>query len=342
LRELTEIGQLSPTIDSMKLTISSKTSTMDSLTQELALAKEETGRLTLALECLKNETQSREQDAANETQQLTATVEELQGWLATEQTSKEALSRELEVAQLREIEIQEMLERVRDEAQLAVEETQQLSSTVASLQQELNKEQSSYSEAISKAQVDFDGEVSKLQAQIDESRTQCLSLQAEHANAVQDRTTKLGKAKSQLAKAREGVACHESLEHDLHQMKSAHADELSVLRTCLTQSLALSDSLEAQVQTARETMKDFESGIEASAGRYDAAQVEIHSLEQALAAARTHVEEHDASIQALQRDENALEIEHMRLGAECDRLATKFQYAEQQVKRRYVWHDFVA
>ncbi|KAF8529378.1 hypothetical protein JB92DRAFT_2861750 [Gautieria morchelliformis] len=333
LHDLTEIGQLSSEIDSMTLTISSKTSKMDALAQELALAKEETERLTIALECLKNETQSREQDATSKTQQLTAMVEGLHRRLAAEQSSREALSRELEAAQLREREIQGTLERVRDDAQLADKETQQLSSTVASLEQELSKERSSYSEAINIAQADFNGEVSKLQAQIDESRTQYLSLQSEHAGAVQDLTNKLGKAESQLAKAREGVACRESLEHDLHQMKSAHADELLDLQTRLDQSLALSDSLQAQVQTATETMKDLESGIEASAGRYDAAQAEIHSLEQALAAARAYVDEHDASIQALQREKTVLQIEHTRLGAERDRLATKFRYAEQQAKR---------
>ncbi|KAF8513877.1 hypothetical protein JB92DRAFT_3116016 [Gautieria morchelliformis] len=103
-------------------------------------------------------------------------------------------------------------------------------------------------------------------------------------------------------------------------MKSAHADELLDLQTPLSQSLALSNSLQAQVQTATEMMKDLESGIEASAGRYNAAQVEVNSLEQDLAAARTYVDEHEVPIQALQHERTVLQIEHTQLGAERDRI----------------------
>ena len=333
-RALTEIERLSSEIDAMVLTVRSKTAEMDTLTQELALAKEETRRFTVALDCLKNETRSREEDLAGETEQLTARVKEMEGRLAAEESSREGLSQELETAQLKEREVQAVLERVQDESRLAVEEAQRLSLTVASLERELDQERYSHSEAITQAQADFEREASALEAQVETSRKQYFSLKAEHAKIVQDFTHKLEEANANLSKARKGAASLELLEVDRRRLKAEHVEELFVLRTRLDESIGEAESLRAQIQTATETIEELQSEIKMSAGRYDAAQVEIRGLEQALAAARAHVDEHDASIQALHREKIALQIEQTRLEAELDRLTTKHQYAEQQAKRR--------
>lgn len=333
-RALTEIKHLSSEIDSMALTVRRKTGDMDTLTRELASANEEVQRLTIALDCLRDEAQSREEDVTGETQQLTATVNDLQGQLAAAQSSREALSQELETAQVKKRDLQAMLERAQGESRQAVKETQRLSAAVASLEQELRQERTSHSEAITLARDDFEREASALKAQVEKSRKQYLSLQAEHAHVTQDFKRELEEAKAQLAKACEAAASRKSLELDIHRLNSEHANELAVLRSQLDESSGQADSLRAQIKTATETIKALESEAEMSSARYDAAQVEVRGLEQALVAARTHVAEHDASIQGLHREKTTLQIEQTRLEAELDRLVTKHQYAEQQAKRR--------
>ena len=331
---LAEIDHLSSQIDSMTLTIHKGTADMDALKQELDSAKQETERLSNAFKTLNSEVQSREQDITDDTKQHAAIVEELEGRLASAEASRNDISRVLEVAQQKEKEIQAKLERVHDESQLAIKEVQTLTSTVASLEQELSQERASHSETFTRAQQNFEMETSALEARIEESQGQYLSFQAEHANVVQELTRKLEETKSHLANALEGMTSRESLESELRRLEAEHAEELLLLRSRLEESIGQAEVLQAEIQTTTETIKDLESEIEATVGRYEAAQVEIHGLEHVLAAARTHVDEHDASIQALQREKTALQIEHTRLEAELDRLATKHQYVEQQAKRR--------
>jgi chromosome segregation ATPase len=333
-RALAEIEQLSSEIESMALTIRSKTADMDALTEELNSAKQETQRLSTAIDRLKSEAQSREQDVTGETQQHTATIEGLEGRLAAAEESKDTLSQLLEAAQLKEAEVQAKLEQVQGESQEAIREVQDLTSAMTSLEQELNQERVSHFEAMILAQDNFEKEASILEARAEESRQQYLSLQAKHANAVQELTCRLEETKFDLARSLENATSRESLECDLLRLEAEHADELLVLRSRLDESIGQADSLQAQVQAAAETIKDLEFELAATAERYDAVQVEIHGLEHALAAARTHVDEHDASIQALQREKTALQVEHTQLEAELDRMATKHQYVEQQAKRR--------
>jgi chromosome segregation ATPase len=307
---------------------------MDALTEEVNSAKQETQRLSTAIYCLKSEAQSHKQDVTGETQQHTATIKGLKGHLAAVEESKYALSQLLESAQLKEAEVQVKLEQVQGESQEAIWEVQDLTSAMESLKQELNQERVSHSEAMTLAQDNFEKEASILEARVEESQQQYLSLQAEHANAIQELMCRLKETKLDLTRFFQNATSCKSLECDLLCLEAEHEDELLVLYSWLYESIGHADFLQAQVQAAAETIKDLKFELAATAECYDAVQVKIHGLEHMLAAAHMHIDEHDTSIQALQCEKTVLQVEHMQLEAELDRMATKHQYMEQQAKQR--------
>jgi chromosome segregation ATPase len=291
--------------------------------------------LSAALEELKRTSQQSQLSNDKDIQRLTKSVKDLEAQLLTTQDSEASLSQRLQVAMRNEEEIRQSLKQITEDSQPIAKEAERLSSVVKTLQAELAGERTSHSDAIAMLKNSYENEIASLQTEIEQSRECLLTLRTGHADTTRDLTQKLEEAQARLEAVNGAVLSCESLESDIRRLKSEHAEELLILHSRLHESNSEADILQEQLRIVTDTVAELESEIEALGSHYEAAQAEARDLEHALSQARLQMEERDDSIRTLQREKSTIESELKRLDAELDKITVKYQFSEQQVKRRY-------
>lgn len=335
-RTVMEVQRLTSELESKDLSLNARIADVEVLTHELHLTKEESQRLSDALESFKEEFQSREGDLTSQTGELTTTIHDLEGRLAAAKASEDVLSKDLESARHAESTLRSQLMRVEEESRAAVAEVGKLSSTVTSLEEAVETSTQAHCEELEQVQQEYDARLMELEAQLEEHRIEYASLEENHARIVQEFVAKDEDMQVRLARAHAEDTPRNSLKEEILRMKNEHAEEMSVSRSRFDGSIAQIEALQARLATATDTIKEFEMDNERSIQQYEAAQVEIRGVEHALAGARAQLDEHDTSLQALQREKTFLQVGHTRLEAELEKSVTKYQYLEQHAKRRCV------
>lgn len=327
---LAENERLTSRIDSMEVTLIQQTDDIDKWKQDLSSAQAEVDRLLKNLEECADQMTTYEAQISREKQQHLTALESLRAELAKAEESLTSSRQELETVQREEEELRQSLHALQENDSSNSAEVTRLNSIIRELQASLEEQTIAHNSELATLRQTSEDDRSRLQSEMEASGSTIVRLHEEYRAAIQGLEEKLVAGKS-LVQAAEAVK--DNCELQLERIRSEHAKEILVLKSSVEEERKIKISLEAELQGASDSVTELENHIAAAVSRYES---EIRDLETSISETRSQVDGLIENNRSLQRDKTTWELDRARLEGALEQASTKCQYADQQLKNRYV------